>query len=135
MERVTSFQRNGAATMAAVILLMLAVSFSALARPSNKWRIEMDGRAKVDGEIELSIVPEGGVATNVVVAIPQGTGENNAARIIRDALRRTFGNDVYHVEVDDGEDVLVKVHGSTPHFDLIVVRNTADGLRSHLQRE
>ncbi|MGQ4583606.1 hypothetical protein [Lysobacter sp. F60174L2] len=135
MEGVTGPRRPAVATMAAAILLMLVVSLSALAKPSNKWRIEMDGRAKVDGEIELSIVPEGGVATNVVVVIPEGTSENSAARIIRDVLRKTFGKDVYHVEVDDGEDVLVKKRGSTPRFDLIVVRNTADGLRSHLQRE
>ncbi|AKC85884.1 hypothetical protein WQ53_03020 [Pseudoxanthomonas suwonensis] len=95
----------------------------------------MDGRAKVDGEIELSVVPEGGAPSSVVVTIPRGTSENSAARLVRDTLRNTFGKDVYHVEVDDGEDVLVKVRGSTPDFDLIVVRNTADGLKVRLQRE
>lgn len=134
-------ERNGVAPWrvlaraAAVLALMLAVSSWALAAPSNKWRVAMDGRAKVDGEIELSFAPEGGVASSVVVAIPKGTSENGAARITRDALREKFGKDVYHVEIDDGEDVLVKKRGSTPDFDLVVVRNTAEGLKVRLKRE
>jgi hypothetical protein len=131
--RVSSWRAK--ATAGAVLMLMLAVSSWALAKPSNKWRVEMDGRAKVDGEIELSFVPEGGVASSVVVAIPKGTSENSAARITRDALRKNFGKDVYHVETDDGEDVLVKKRGSTPDFDLVVVRNTAEGLKVRLKRE
>ncbi|MDH5833566.1 hypothetical protein [Luteimonas kalidii] len=117
------------------LVLALAVASGAFANPSNKWRVEMDGRAKVDGEIELSLTPEGGPSSTVVIAIPKGTGENSVARLTRDALRQHFGKDVYHVEVDDGEDVLVKKRGSTRDFDLVVVRNTVDGLRIHLQRE
>ncbi|WP_144409206.1 hypothetical protein [Pseudoxanthomonas suwonensis] len=131
----TGFMRSAAWRILALSILALAFSFGALAKPSNKWRVEMDGRAKVDGEIELSVVPEGGAPSSVVVTIPRGTSENSAARLVRDTLRNTFGKDVYHVEVDDGEDVLVKVRGSTPDFDLIVVRNTADGLKVRLQRE
>lgn len=116
------------------LALALALSAGALANPSNKWRIEMDGRAKVDGEIEFSVTPSGATPTSVVVAIPKGTSENTAARIVRDTFLQTFG-DVYHVETDDGEDVLVKTHGSTPHFELVVVRNTADGLKVDLDRE
>jgi hypothetical protein len=134
MDRGNRVPRGSMWKIAATAALVLAIPFGALASPSNKWRAEMSGKAKVDGEIELSFVPEGGTATSVVVAIPKKTGENTAARLVRDTLRQTFG-DVYHVEVDDGEDVLVKAHGSTPHFDLVVVRNTAEGLRIHLQHE
>lgn len=135
MDRGNRVRRDSMWKVLAATLLLLAIPFGVLASPSNKWRAEMSGKAKVDGEIELSFVPEGGTATSVVIAIPKKTGENTAARIVRDTLRQTFGKDVYQVEVDDGEDVLVKAHGSTPHFDLVVVRNTADGLRIHLQHE
>ena len=135
MDRGNRARRGSRWMTVAVAALVLAIPLGALASPSNKWRAEMSGKAKVDGELELSVTPEGGTATSVVIAIPQKTGENAAARIVRDALRQTFGKDVYQVEVDDGEDVLVKAHGSTPDFDLVVVRNTADGLRVHLQHE
>lgn len=117
-------------------LVLLLFASAASASPSNKWRLQMSGKAKVDGEIELSFTPKGATAaTSVVVAVPKGTGENAAARLVRDTLRASFGKDVYNIETDDGEDVLVKVRGKTPHFDLVVVRNTADGLRIRPDRE
>jgi hypothetical protein len=115
--------------------LLLLIAVPVLASPSNKWRIQLSGYAKVTGEIELAFTPRDGTATNVVIAVPQRTSENQAAAMIRDALRAQFGKDVYRTEVDDGEDVLVKARGSTPDFDLVVVRNTAEGLRISLDKE
>ena len=135
MDNTTASLRGPAWRAATVLLLALAVAFSALASPSNKWRVQLSGHTKVDGEIELSFTPKDGTATSVVVAVPKGTGENSAARLVRDTVKATFGKDVYKVETDDGEDVLVKARGSTPDFDLIVVRNTAEGLRVSLDRE
>ncbi len=118
-----------------VFVLAAAVAFGALASPSNKWRIQLGGKAKVDGEIELSFTPKGGAATSVVIPVPAGTHENAAARLVRDAVKAQFGKDVYKVETDDGEDVLVKKRGKTPDFEIVVVRNTAEGLRVSLDRE
>jgi hypothetical protein len=127
--------RGTAWKLVAAFLLALALASGALASPSNKWRLQMSGHARVDGEIELSFTPRGGTSSNVVVAVAKGTGENAAARLVRDALLAAFGKDVYKVETDDGEDVLVKKRGSTPDFEIVVVRNTAQGLRIGLDRE
>ncbi|KAF1712087.1 hypothetical protein CSC70_00715 [Pseudoxanthomonas kalamensis DSM 18571] len=116
-------------------LLLLGLSLPLLAAPSNKWRIEADGRSKVDGQVEFAFTPEGGGAIPLVVDIPARTRENDAARLIRDAVRSQFGEAVYHAEIDDGEDVLVKAKGDTPDFDLSIVRNTAAGLKIELDRE
>lgn len=97
--------------------------------------MELDGRAKMDGEIELSVTPEGGDVTRVVIAIPARTSENAAAKLLRDEIRRVFGESVYQTEVDDGEDVLMKARGSTPDFELVVIRNTVQGLDIALDRE
>ena len=127
--------RRAVRTLASVLLLALLAASTAWASPSNKWRLQMSGHAKVDGDIELSFTPKGGTASSVVVPVAKGTGENAAARLVRDTLKATFGKDVYKVETDDGEDVLVKKRGSTPDFEIIVVRNTAEGLRISLDRE
>ena len=74
-------------------------------------------------------------AVGIVVAIPAGTNEDTAAALIRTAIDQRFGEGVYATEIDDGEDVLVKAHGSTPDFELVLVRNTATGLELHLERE
>lgn len=118
-----------------VFVLAMVVAAGVMASPSNKWRVKMDGKASIDGEIELSFTPEGAVASSVVIPIPAGTHENAAARIVRDALKSHFGKDVYKIETDDGEDVLVKKRGKTPDFEIVVVRNTAEGLRVGLHRE
>jgi hypothetical protein len=121
--------------LSTALVLLLLIALPVMASPSNKWRIQVSGHAKVAGEIELALTPKDGTATNVVIAVPQRTSENQAAAMIRDALRAKFGKDVYNSEVDDGEDVLVKARGTTPAFDLVVVRNTAEGLRISLDKE
>ena len=127
--------RRAVRTLASMLLFALLAASTAWASPSNKWRLQMSGHAKVDGEIELSFTPKGGAATSVVIPVPAGTHENAAARLVRDAVKAQFGKDVYKVETDDGEDVLVKKRGSTPDFEIIVVRNTAEELRISLDRE
>ncbi len=119
----------------ALLLLALGVSASALARPSNKWRIEVDNAARSGGEIELSFTPVGAPPSAIVIAIPAGTSEDSAALMIRAAIHERFGEGVYATEIDDGEHVLVKARGSTPDFDLVLVRNTATGLDLDLGRE
>lgn len=136
MRYPTDLIRRTAWKLPAAFLLAFVVAFGALASPSNKWRVQLGGSAKVDGEVELSFTPKGGTASSVVVAIPKGTHENGAARLVRDAVKAKFGKDVYKVETDDGEDVLVKKkRSSTPDFEVIIVRNTAEGLRVSLDRE
>lgn len=135
MQSPLFFRRPVSMARLALLLLLGAAMLPLQASPSNKWRIQASGTAKVAGEVELSFTPKGGTASTVVVQIPARTGENQAARLIRDAVIASYGKSVYHTEVDDGEDVLVKARGSTPSFDLIVTRNTAEGLRLSLDKE
>ncbi len=131
-----TFLRLPVSAARSILLLLLGAALLPLhASPSNKWRLEASGTAKVAGEVELSFTPKGGAHSTVVVQIPARTGENQAARLIRDAIIAHYGKSVYHAEVDDGEDVLVKAKRGTPSFDLIVTRNTAEGLRLNLDKE
>ena len=116
-------------------LMLVCLSAPALAERSNKWRIEVNEAAQASGEVELSFTPSGAEATTVVVPIPASTDEDTAAALIRAAISQRFGEGVYATEIDDGEDVLVKAGASTPDFDLVLVRNTADGLKLDLERE
>ena len=126
---------NAFARSSLLLALALGVSTPALAEPSNKWRIEVDEVARSSGEIELSFTPLGAPPSAIVVAVPAGTREDSAALLIRAAIHERFGEGVYRTEIDDGEDVLVKKRGKTPDFEIVVVRNTAEGLRVSLDRE
>ena len=119
---------------ALTVVCALALAFPAAAAESNKWRLQFSGNAKTDGEIELVLTPEGGEAAHVVVAIAKGTGENRAAKMVAEAIRKQFGDAMYKSEVDDGEDVLVKARRGTPDFQVVVQRNTT-GVRINPGKE
>lgn len=120
-------------TLAAVLLLL--GTLPAFASPSNKWRIQCSEGAKSTGEIVFRFTPKGGTAFDVTVPVPDGTSENHVARIVRDTLRQNLDAAKFHVEVDDGEDVLVKKKGSEPNFDLKVASNTVKAVRIGLDPE
>jgi hypothetical protein len=102
---------------------------------SGKWRIECSGGADSDGRVVLHITPKGEPHQEVTVAIAKGTGENAVARAIRDALKAQLDSKRFHVEIDDGEDVLIKKRGRTPDIALQVAGNTVAGVRLNPDRE
>jgi hypothetical protein len=83
---------------------------------SDKWRLECSGNAESDGEVVFHITPEGGER-------------------LRDGLKTQLDKRRFTVEVDDGEDVLVKRKGRTPEFALAVAENTVKGLRLNPDKE
>lgn len=127
--------RGWAVAALAASMLAGGAAVAADPKPAHKWRIEVSEGANNDGTIRFVVTPVGGEITTVEIPIRKGRGENDVAKDVRDGFVKALPAGIYEVEVDDGEDVLVKKHGSTPNFDMIVVRNTADGLRIHLQRE
>jgi hypothetical protein len=101
---------------------------------SNKWRIEVSEGAKSDGTIHFRLTPKEGTATDVSVAIKNGRGENHIAKDIRDAFKNALDVKAFHVEVDDGEDVLVKKK-SGPDFALELVETTVMATRLNVEKE
>ena len=121
---------------AIICVLLASLAGSADGRPSNKWRIQCSSDADSDGVVTLRLSPKGAEAIEVAIAITRNTGENAVARAIRNALKadERVANR-YKVEVDDGEDVLVKKRRGEPDFDLTVLSNTVKGVRFNLDRE
>jgi len=118
----------------AVAVLLVGWLAIAQADPSNKWRIKVDGEASTAGSIQLTLTPEGGTAQVVDVPVPKGKHENHVARLIRDALKQAIGKD-YHVEIDDGEDVLVKRRMGKPDLDLQITGNSVQGIKLKPHKE
>lgn len=114
----------------------LAAPAAATERPraSNKWRIEFDERAKSDGTISFRIWPRDGAPVQVDVPVVDGQSENHIAAATRDALKVRLGKG-FHVETDDGEDVLVKARHGTGDFGLELLGNTARDVDIKLRRE
>lgn len=102
---------------------------------SNKWRIEVSESARSDGEFVFQVTPRSGEPRLVTVPIKSSFGENHVARGIRDAFRDQLDGDRYHIERDDGEDVLVKKRHGEADFALRVISSTVKAVRIRVQKE
>jgi invasion protein IalB len=102
---------------------------------SNKWRIQVSEGAKSDGDIIFQVTPKGGTRQDVSVAVKKGTGENNVAQTIEKSFEKQLDTKKFHVEVDDGEDVLVKKGYSEPDFALQLVSSSVEGVRLNIEKE
>ena len=117
-----------------LLSLLLVTSLTNAAPIENKWRLQFSGNAESSGELVLAFTPKDGAATEVRVEVEHRTSENGVARRVRDVLREAIGED-YRVEVDDGEDVLVKRRLGRPRFNVTLVNNSVEGVRLNLDQE
>ena len=102
---------------------------------SDKWRLEVSEGADKDGILRFRLTPKGGTPLEVTVRLKDGRGEDGCARDIRDAFKSALDRKRYKVELDDGEDVLVKKHRGRPDFAIELVEDTVKGTRVKLDRE
>lgn len=101
---------------------------------SNKWRIEVSEGANNTGALLFRVTPDKGTAMDIVVRIEKGRSENGVATDVKNTLKKALDPKVYHVEKDDGEDVLVKKRKG-PNFELKFVESTLKGTRIDIDRE
>jgi len=101
---------------------------------SNKWRLEVSEGANNDGVMSIRVTPKGGTPIDIPVALKDGRGEDGCARDIRDAFKKALDEKLYKVEVDDGEDVLVKKRKGEA-FNIKLVESTVKGTRISFDRE
>lgn len=102
---------------------------------SNSWRIEVSEGANSDGEIVFNVTPKGGTTQVITVKIDNGTSEDHVARVIKRAFEKQLDTSKYDIEIDDGEDVLVKKDLTEPVFALEIVSSTVKSVRLRLQKE
>jgi hypothetical protein len=119
----------------ATSIVALAVCATALANPSNKWRLQFSGSARSAGVIVLKLSPVAGDPITVEIEVPDNTSENHVAKIVTETLQQQLPSDGFHVERDDGEDVLIKKRHGTANFDLAIVSNSVEHVRINPDRE
>jgi hypothetical protein len=101
---------------------------------SNKWRIEVHEGANNPCTVLFRVTPDKGTATDILVNVKKGRSENGVAVDIMDTFKKALDPKVYHIERDDGEDVLVKKRKG-PNFEVKFVESTLKGTRINLDKE
>lgn len=108
--------------------LALMASIASADGVENKWRLEFSGGAESAGRIVLQLAPSEGDPIRATADIVEGRSENGVASDVRDALQAQAGKR-YNVELDDGEDVLVKKDDGERDFVITIVENSVRGVR------
>jgi len=116
-------------------LLLAALAYSGTTPTSNKWRIELDGQARSTGELQFRVTPRQGESLDIVATIRSGRAENNVAKDVRNAFAAKLDPDRYTVEVDDGEDILIKRKDGQPDFALELIESNVQNVRVKIEGE
>jgi len=87
------------------------------------------------GEIQFRLTPRQGEPTDVTVSIRSGRAENNVAKDVRDAFAAKLSPERYTVEVDDGEDILIKKKEGQPDFSLELVDSDVQNVSIKIEGE
>ena len=122
--------------LAAITAAICMISFAAAAPadPAGKWRVAFGSRPDNDGALTLRIAPEGGAPVDVETKITAKSSADKVAKTVRDSLRVSLGKG-YHVETDDGEDVVIGREGKTPKFEVTLAGTTLTGLDVKIKKE
>jgi uncharacterized protein (DUF2141 family) len=129
-------KKLGAISAAVASSLMLAaLSFADASATSNKWRIELDGQALKTGDIQFRVTPRQGEPTDITVNIKAGRAENNVAKDVRDAFAAKLSPERFTVEVDDGEDILIKRKDGQPDFALELLESDVQNVSIKVEGE
>jgi hypothetical protein len=104
-------------------------------RYSNKWRIEVSEGANSDGEFVFHVTPKDGATQVVTVEIDDGESENHVARTIKNGFEDQLDTGDYDIEMDDGEDVLIKKDAFQSDFAVQIISSTVKSVRLKVERE
>jgi hypothetical protein len=102
---------------------------------SNKWRIEVKEGANNDGVLRFRVTPKGEAPVEVTVQVKDGRSENGVAQDVKNAFKAALAADRYHVEGDDGEDVLVKKKSKGVDIAIELLEDNIKGTHVDVERE
>lgn len=132
---MTKLRKLPGALLAATLALTTVLAVAESPDTSNRWRLQAGGESTADGVIVVRLSEIGAVVAEVPVSVPKHTAKKGVAERIRDSLNGALEGDRYKVEVDDGEDVIVKAREDVKDFEIAIVSNTADGIEVKLDKE
>ena len=88
-----------------------------------------------DEFMQFRVTPRQGEPIDIVASIKSGRDENGVAKDVRDAFAAKLSPERYTVEVDDGEDVLIKKKDGQPDFALELIESDVRNVNIKVEGE
>lgn len=102
---------------------------------SNKWRIQVKEGANNDGVLRFRMTPKGEAPVEISVQVKDGRSENGVAQDVNNAFKAALDAKRFHVEIDDGEDVLVKKKSNGVDTAIELLEDNIKGTHIKIERE
>ena len=124
--------KSCAAALAATLLVTVAAGAADASAPSSKWRVDFNGKAASDGEMQFRITPHEGEPILVTAKIHQGRAQIFIAQDVRDTFKDQAPKARFRAEIVAGERLIVKAHSGEQAFLLELVTSSVAGTHIHI---
>ena len=116
-------------------LLLAALAFADGRTPPTSGASSSTAQALKTGDMQFRVTPRQGESVDVVATIKSGRAENAVAKDVRDAFAAKLSPERYTVEVDDGEDILIKKKDGQPDFALELIESDVRNVNIRIEGE
>jgi len=121
-----------ATALAVALLITGAATATDAPAAQSKWRVDFNGKAASDGEMQFRITPHEGDPILVTAKINQGRAQMYIAQDVRDTFKSQLPKQRFRAEIVALERVIVKAHSGEQAFLLELVESSVAGTRIHI---
>jgi hypothetical protein len=100
--------------------------------PASKWRVDFNGKAASDGEMQFRVTPHEGEPMLITAKIHSGRAQIYIAQDVRETFKTQLPKSRFRAEVVAGERLIVKAHSGEQAFLLELVQSSVAGTFIHI---
>ena len=124
--------KSCASALAAALLVTGTAMAADAPATTGKWRVDFNGKATSDGEMQFRVTPHEGDPILVTAKIRQGRAQIFIAQDVRDTFTSQRPKERFRAEIVAGERVIVKAHSGEQAFLLELVESSVAGTHIHI---
>ena len=124
--------KSCAVALATTLLITGTVTAADAPAAQSKWRVDFNGKAASDGEMQFRITPHEGDPILVTAKIHQGRAQIYIAQDVRDTFKSQLPKERFRAEIVAQERVIVKAHSGEQAFLLELVQSSVSGTHIHI---
>jgi len=124
--------KSCAVALAATLLVTGTAQSADTPAPNSKWRVDFNGKAASDGEMQFRVTPQSGDPILVTAKINHGRAQIYIAQDVLADFKAQLPKERFRAEIVAGERLLVKAHSGEQAFVLELVTTSVAGTHIHV---